>query len=411
MRNKKNAGVSLIIAMSASLFVLTVTTFALISLGRSFNEAAKVERFTRGFYSLESGLEAGLYHHNARGQGVNLNNPAQATNQTINFTNAPDTTWTVTGRAPVLVGLLKENQSVYVPLTIDHSESIENVPSSPDNAWINGIHRIDFQIYQKTKNDPEHADDILPYLRRSIDESYKNPIAVCENKISELENKSNFFKDIDNCEAYVDFLERFGEVAIPNGFQFDADKNLPDGSIDLVNTTALIDWNIARKKDGEPTQTLIPKPATLSYPCVRNAGEKSTFICSAANGTWGTPQKLSDLSIIVPGGLVSPGAKDLNIADHGSNDINGFVQDTAYKLEGIGFRALFSTTDAGDGETKIAGIPYVLKLKNSTGGNVDIPLPYFRITAQTNSREFGQVLNLIIPERQKNTAFDYVIFD
>ncbi len=68
----KKSGVSLLIAFICATIALLVVLGILTTVSRSLEQSKNLERSTQVFFAIESGLEAGFFHHNARGQGVSF---------------------------------------------------------------------------------------------------------------------------------------------------------------------------------------------------------------------------------------------------------------------------------------------------------------------------------------------------
>ncbi|MCF7846568.1 MAG: hypothetical protein K9M51_00615 [Candidatus Gracilibacteria bacterium] len=120
----KNAGISLIIALVTSFFLLGVTLEVLRLAGVSLERAQFLTRGNQVFYAAESGLEAAFFHHNARGQGVDFGSLDDAGNaQMISvLDDTISVEWTVDGRSASSdpsTGVLHEYETVQIPLFWD----------------------------------------------------------------------------------------------------------------------------------------------------------------------------------------------------------------------------------------------------------------------------------------------------
>lgn len=71
-KSPKNLGISLLVALGASLFMLSLMSVMILGVKKSLEKNTNVERSQQLFYGIESGMEAALYHHNARGAGVHF---------------------------------------------------------------------------------------------------------------------------------------------------------------------------------------------------------------------------------------------------------------------------------------------------------------------------------------------------
>ncbi len=107
---------------------------------RSVEQSQDLERSTQVFFAIESGLEAGFFHHNARGQGVkflDLNDASFPVEQTISHSvTTLDSRWTIDGRAtsPILEGLVYENTPLQLRWFWDNSTKVTDSPNIIDNA-------------------------------------------------------------------------------------------------------------------------------------------------------------------------------------------------------------------------------------------------------------------------------------
>lgn len=137
LKRVKNPGVSLLISLVTSTLVLMGAMYTILSVKESLENSENIERSTQLFFAAESGIEAAFFHHNARGAGTTLTDSSQ----TIEH---PDTsvrnTWELHGRTQLkndnsdysLMGLLKEGQSIQIPLYWDASTNPTADPSTDD---------------------------------------------------------------------------------------------------------------------------------------------------------------------------------------------------------------------------------------------------------------------------------------
>ncbi len=129
MLKPKVPGISLLVAMIGSSIALGVVTAIMISLTQSVEQAQNIERSTQVFFAVESGLEAGFFHHNSRGQGTTFNNiDSVAPEQIIAHDNINlDTKWTIRGRADT--SYIEEEIKEFTPLQLrwywDQSTSVK----------------------------------------------------------------------------------------------------------------------------------------------------------------------------------------------------------------------------------------------------------------------------------------------
>ena len=123
---KKPSGFSLIIALGVSSLTVVIAMGVLHSVMKTFEQTVALERSNQVFFATESGLEAGFFHHNARGHGLVLN-----ANPVINHGEIDaDVTWTINARADSYASTLRENQKVEIPLSWDSSDDIGDVPNT-----------------------------------------------------------------------------------------------------------------------------------------------------------------------------------------------------------------------------------------------------------------------------------------
>ncbi len=131
-KNKK-AGLSLLLAMVGSTIAISIVIAILTLVTRSVEQSQGLERSTQTFFAIESGLEAGFFHHNARGQGVRflpLNDPSFPEKQSVVHEEVNITTnWTIDGRTEnsTLNGLVHENTPLQLRWYWDNAESVEEV--------------------------------------------------------------------------------------------------------------------------------------------------------------------------------------------------------------------------------------------------------------------------------------------
>lgn len=128
-KNKK-AGLSLLLAMVGSTIAVSIAIGILAIVTRSVEKSQGLERSTQTFFAIESGLEAGFFHHNARGQGVQftaLNGPSFPKEQSINHEAVNITTnWSIDGRSDsaTLNGLIHENKPLQLRWYWDNAETV-----------------------------------------------------------------------------------------------------------------------------------------------------------------------------------------------------------------------------------------------------------------------------------------------
>ena len=124
-QNKKPEGMSLLISMGVSFFVLGMVMIILFAVSKSLERSANIARSNQVFFMTESGVEAAFYHHNARGAGLQFERDA---NGDVNVSQKVDHSivggaveWEIHGRTTPVVGVLQENQTVQIPLFWDQA--------------------------------------------------------------------------------------------------------------------------------------------------------------------------------------------------------------------------------------------------------------------------------------------------
>ncbi len=124
---RKSEGLSLLIVLVLCFAAMGAAVAVFDGLARSLEQSYAVQRGLQMFYAAESGVEAGIFHHNARGPGVNLSANTTITHPSV----GSQTTWGVTGRA-VFAGpvLIPENATVEIPLSYDAAADTEAAPST-----------------------------------------------------------------------------------------------------------------------------------------------------------------------------------------------------------------------------------------------------------------------------------------
>lgn len=127
----KKPGISLLVAMVGSSIALGVVTTIMISLSHSLEQAQNIERSTQVFFAVESGLEAGFFHHNARGQGTKflpIGDPDFSEHQIISHEGVNlRTKWSIDGRAETntVTGLIEEFKPLVMKWSWDNADSVE----------------------------------------------------------------------------------------------------------------------------------------------------------------------------------------------------------------------------------------------------------------------------------------------
>ncbi len=372
----KNEGISLLIALGGSFLVLLVAFATLLSIDKMLSQMASLERSTKLFFAAESGVEAAFYHHNSRGVGVDFEDIGSTGNsQKIpHLSGSINAEWTIDGRsddiddggdvnAPI-IGLLKEGQTVQIPLSWDDA-------STPKDDSSVG----------KVGGSPSH------YF------------------------KLEFYNDSDDMAATEEaiFENLFGKrVSIPADFDFGKDSS--DGD------EILIDWNLSRKDDTKGIQTFSP----LENDC----NQDEDFICEDLISQAGQKVAISSnnsFDFKAPfdrKGRVLPGLGEVTLKDFmecADSERTNNISCSNYILT---FRPLLKfsdtnkTPDDATDDTKIPGIPYIITAgsDNSTE-TVPIPKQNYRVDVLVSEGDFSQRVSIEIPEKTAIGAFDYVIFD
>ena len=124
---------SLLLSMVGSMIAVSIVIGILTVVTRSVEKSQGLERSTQTFFAIESGLEAGFFHHNARGQGVQftaLNNPLFPEEQSIRHEAVNITTdWSIDGRSDssILNGLIYENTPLQLRWYWDNAATVADV--------------------------------------------------------------------------------------------------------------------------------------------------------------------------------------------------------------------------------------------------------------------------------------------
>ncbi len=115
----KNPGISLLVALGVSALTMVIAMAVLQSVTKTFVQGQGMEQSNQVFFATESGLEAGFYHHNARGAGLVIAGTDIA-HTAIDAT----ATWDIDGRATAYTEPLREYQKVEIPLYWDSAADI-----------------------------------------------------------------------------------------------------------------------------------------------------------------------------------------------------------------------------------------------------------------------------------------------
>lgn len=243
----KQPGISMIIGLAISFIVLGITLSILFLSEKYREQSQNINLSNQTFFTLESGQEAAIFHHNARGQGLhfpgNIDDVPDSQIAEISPTNTAK--WIVRGRTDnlgnddFLTGILKENQAVQIPFFWDDSSDIESTPD---------IENITNNTFR------------LTFGRRAFDEN-GNPT---------------------------------GDILIENDFDFGAE-----------NEEVLINWSLSKTDDSDVTTTFIPRSNLGLFLKCGTVGTTTGFFCEGNIGETIS----SDIDIpgyIIPGGILNP---------------------------------------------------------------------------------------------------------
>ena len=138
----KNSGISLLISLGVSLMVLGVSVSILESVARTTEQSAGIERSNQLFFAAESGIEAALFHKNARDSAVDFD--VSADTEISHSHTSAKVDWSVSSRDNPVVGILKEGQSVQIPLFWDSAAAPSTSPTdvSASSFSINFFNKI-----------------------------------------------------------------------------------------------------------------------------------------------------------------------------------------------------------------------------------------------------------------------------
>ena len=386
---KKNKGISILIAMGTSLMVLGLAFATLNSISRSQEQATNIQKTTQLFYASESGIEAAFFHHNARGAGLSFPTGTDS-EQTINLDSInTHTYWTIEGRStlkstytgtpPIFTDILKENQTIQIPLSWDSS-------TVPDDA-------------QNKDGHPTYTLDNLKLI------FYQNSTDIPTNPYE---------------HAKTAITDKYGDVTISNSFDFGEGPNASQG----IGGAVLIDWSLSRKNSANGIQTFVP---TVNEECTSADSQIAGFICekqllagSPGNGlsisTSGTPPISGK---ILPSNGATPTLSEFwkcqtgETCGTGSNNSCGAPSGSTCSDYRLTFRPLLKFTSE-NGTEKIKGIPFILELSPSSVAS--FPKHFYSIVSDVKQttegdENFTQRIELDVNERNSIGAFDYVIFD
>jgi hypothetical protein len=352
-KNHKKKGISLLVAMGGSLLVLGIALLTLISIRKSLDQSLGIERSTKFFFAAESAIESGFYHHNARGVGLNFEGENELSQEIKLLEDSVSARWTLDGRKPILFGLLREDQTVQIPLYWDNSGN------PTENKNTDGkIDNFNFELTFLLESGDLDAYDL---------------------------NADGFEDDADI--AYFESI--YGTVEIGDDFDFgSAEKQI------------LIDWSMARRNNNGTIQTFSPTFDNTTQNCgtPTNAGG---LICENELQSGGNSITFNSPTI---------GGRTLPIGSEGSEEgdmLDNFVgcvgSDNCDRYS-LTFRPLLKF-ESEDKTEKIPGIPYVLETTDT------IPQSSYTLRAEVSEGEYAQTIELSVPEKTTIGAFNYVIFD
>ncbi|NJP03731.1 hypothetical protein HC823_00380 [Candidatus Gracilibacteria bacterium] len=192
-----------------------MTVAILQSVSKSLEQSQNLERSNQVFLAAESGLEAAFFHHNARGQGVDLETGLWPTIHKKIFQSeiGAEVSWTIQNRRHPIVGVIHESEKISIPF-----------------FWDNAAH---------AGEDPDETESTQGFT-----------LTFARNRYDNAGNNT-------------------GEVLVPAGFDF--------GNSDVGENEPLFAWSLSRVNSAEGIQSLIASPDPL-YPQVPCEGDTS-FLC------------------------------------------------------------------------------------------------------------------------------------
>lgn len=361
MMQKKQAGISILISLAVSFILFGIAVTILYLVTKSQEQNVNLEKTNQSFFALESGLEAGLYHHNARGQGSHFFDSGAGTSdaakdapnsQTITLDNGQTIKWVVRGRtenlpdSDVVHGIIKEGQIIEIPF-----------------YW--------------------------------TDESN---IALEPNAVQENITDLNFSLSFSQFEFNDDGTPSSTKI-IPDGFDF--------GS---VANNVLLYWVVSKLDSSGNLTTFIPRSSFgTTVLCDPNVGVNTAFYCEQNLG-----QSITSVTH-VPGYIV-PGRTDTYPADYPvislRNEpvtLSNFYSDddTNSARFKISLEPILPFT-ASNGTTKIPGIPWALKINNVPSG---FPKPTYEIEVLTESQNINKSITRTYNEKTALEGLDSLIIE
>jgi len=137
----KNDGISLLISLGISVLVLGMAVAMITSLSRTLQQTTAIERSNQVFFAAESGIEAALFHHNARGAGVHfMQDPVPSSQQIFHAASRANVEWTIDGRTKPIAGSVRENQAIEIAFFWDNGDDPKDTPPLDVNGNFDPIH-------------------------------------------------------------------------------------------------------------------------------------------------------------------------------------------------------------------------------------------------------------------------------
>ena len=366
----KQAGISILISMGTSTLVLTLAFATLNSIARSLDQASNIQRSTQLFFASESGAEAAFFHHNARGAGLSFPGPAASQSIAHDSIDAA-TNWSIEGRSTTsdtgsatvgdatVVDILRENQSLQIPLQWDASADPSVAPPSTPaqhGRTTNANENVSFTFY--------------------LDPADFTPSTAADA----FNNKYNFASNI---------------YPISNSFDFGENGN----------NAVLVDWSFTRNHSRLGVQTFIPTDNQDCSGFLANPG----YICENDYvGMTSTGLQVDTNDTI--SGKILPGSIDTEL-DYfwDCADPTVIIGDTCSDYQ-LTIRSLLELNDTITGD-KVPGLPYELKITRSGSIPLTFPQSTYTVTSDVALEDFSQQISIEVPEKTSIGAFDYVIFD
>jgi len=368
---QKAEGISLLVALGASMLVMAMAMGIMSSVERSFMRSVDIENSLMFFYGSEAGIEAALFHKKARGRGSQFNciDCIVEERQLGFYNNGMKTTWDLTARTDKYIGLMKEGEVLEIPLFWDGATSPSDIPVSVEplneERFLNTGTSLKFAIGMRvdSPDSPSPQNDL-----------------------------SSYFTD-------VEFIAKHGIL----------ENAAATIAYDTSRPEPFITWSLQGKTDSERLSLeLDPFFNGVGDPVYCHTTETRSKFCPDFTGS--IEQSFTDISDPTTPALSRVNGK---IADDGDPEVfyhpSDMFQDSPKEPAGKDFTGtkeilLTISADTMDLE-KSRGLPYVIQ------SDTEIPMPYYDITATVNAKKFNQRLVLKLKESVSNQSFKYVIFD